>query len=182
MKNLKFKVQVTPEQSEKIQKGIFKKGGSWASGDAYVKYHSLPFLSIESGFMKAHDVEEHFIQLPYTQVPALDALCMVENSRPYTPYSVDIHGDVIAVRTTVSKKALSSNRPEITPLAEGVIRMWEMKPTIQYDVPPGFLTFKEEDSECPLTVTTLRLLQYKSVMKRAIEYCEKLNNQKGEDE
>ena len=100
MKNLKVKAQVTPEQIAEIQKAIFKKGGSWASGDAYVKCQSFPFLSIESGLMKAHDEEEHFIQLPYAQVPALDAMCMVENSKPYTPDS--------AVRTTASKKALLS--------------------------------------------------------------------------
>ena len=38
MKHLKFKVQVTPEQSSEIQKAIFEKRGQWADGTTDVKH------------------------------------------------------------------------------------------------------------------------------------------------
>ena len=43
MKNLKFKVQVTPAQSAEIQRAILEKGGKWADGTTDVKHPDNSF-------------------------------------------------------------------------------------------------------------------------------------------
>jgi hypothetical protein len=41
-----FKIKVTPEQSEVVQKHLFSSGVSWASGHKEVRYITIPFLFV----------------------------------------------------------------------------------------------------------------------------------------
>ena len=46
MKKLRFKVKVTPEQSEQFQKQVFGKGGTWAAGETEVINTDWPYLEL----------------------------------------------------------------------------------------------------------------------------------------
>lgn len=41
-----FKIRVTPEQSEALQKYLFSKGGSWMSGQTEVGFTDIPFIYV----------------------------------------------------------------------------------------------------------------------------------------
>ena len=82
MKTIRIKVQVTPEQSKAIQEAIFKKGGSWASGNAYVKHQSYPFLIINYGYLTYCVAENRFYKHngDVKQVCAREALAIIRES------------------------------------------------------------------------------------------------------
>ena len=46
MKKLRFKVKVTPAQSEQLQKQIFDKGGTWSLGETEVINTDWPYLAL----------------------------------------------------------------------------------------------------------------------------------------
>ena len=168
MKNLKFKVQVTPEQSAEIQKAIFAKGGKWISNKVEVRLLDQPFLIVHNGEISYLSTEKKFQNYDpaVTQWFAHDALDRIRKSTPMHKYVVDSFDNVIVVRTTTSYNTLLSTREKITINSPGIAYMWVLGDTTQYD-------FTREDQ--PPLVTTMSCLQYPTIMKRASEYCDKLN-------
>ena len=73
---------VTPEQSKAIQEAVFKKGGSWANGDAYVKHQAYHFLVIDYGCLTYCVTEDDFYEEngDVKQVFARDALALISES------------------------------------------------------------------------------------------------------
>ena len=69
------KIQVTPEQSEKLQKYLFKKEYSWYNGGKCVKYADKPFLFIGKDFALAYMCEKnksYFEEHPYYEITMED--------------------------------------------------------------------------------------------------------------
>ena len=87
MKKIRIKVQVTPEQSKAIQEAIFKKGGSWASGDAYVKHQDYHFLVIDYGYLTCCVTEDDFYKNhgDVKQVFAREALALISEGTAIKP-------------------------------------------------------------------------------------------------
>ena len=87
MKNLKFKVQVTPEQRASIQQAVFKKGGSWASGNAFVVCQFCPFLVLKKGCLTTCKDEDDFYENngDVKQVFAREALALIKGCKAIKP-------------------------------------------------------------------------------------------------
>ena len=168
MKNLKIKVQVTPEQSTEIQKAIFAKGGKWISNRVYVRHLDQPFLAVQNGDITYLNTEDGF-QNYAPAVPqwfAHDALERIKKSTPMHKYVVDSFDNVIVVRTSTSRGTETSPREKITINSPGIAYMWVLGDTTMYN-------FTREDQ--PPLVTMVSCLQYPTIMKSAQEYCDKLN-------
>ena len=172
MKHLTFKVQVTPEQSAKIQQAIFEKGGRWMDDDTHVKYQGKTFLVVRSGMITSTDSESLFLNLDL-EIPqwfAHQALQLIKNIRlpkentPISPaYIVDDRGATVAIRknTSVRPAMLYRNTP-------GLAHLWTLGDTNRYSQYSG--------------ATTLYENQYRDeILKEAYKLCAELNNQKGED-
>lgn len=168
MKNLKFKVQVTPEQSAEIQKAIFEKGGQWADGTTDVKHMDKSFLIVQNGKITYLVTEKEFQNYDpaVTQWFANDALGRIRKSTPMHKYVVDSFDNFIVVRTTTSYDTLMSSREKITKDSPGIAYMWVLGDTTMYN-------FTREDQ--PPLVTMMSCMQYPPIMKMAHEYCDKLN-------
>ena len=169
MKNLKFKVQVTPEQSAEIQKAIFAKGGKWVSNLVEVRLLDRAFLVVQNGEISYLNTEKRFLQSTSPDLPqwfAHDALERIRKSTPMHKYVTDVYDNVIAVRTTTSYNTLMSTREKITINSPGIAYMWVLGDTTQYD-------FTRKDQ--PPLVAMMSCLQYLTIMKRAQDYCDKLN-------
>ena len=168
MKNLKFKVQVTPEQSTKIQKAIFAKGGKWVTNRTYVRHLDQHFLVVQNGEISYIHSEEGFQNYDpaFTQWFAHDALDRIRKSTPMHTYVVDSFDNVIAVRTSTSRDTVTSPRKKITAHSPGVAYMWILEDTIQYD-------FTREDQ--PPLVTMIPCRPYLHIMRLAQDYCSTLN-------
>ena len=175
MKNLKFKVQVTPEQSAEIQKAIFAKGGKWISNRADVRLQDQPFLVVQNGKI-TYLVTEKAFQNYDPSVPqwfAHDALERIRKSTPMHKYVVDSFDNVIVVRTTTSYDPPMASRKKITRDSHGLAYIWVLENITQYD-------FTREDQ--PPLVTTIPCRPYHHIMRLAQGYCDKLNaelNSKG---
>ena len=55
-----FKIKVTPEQSEAVQKHLFSKGVAWASGHKEVRYITIPFLFVSENTLLCATTSEFF--------------------------------------------------------------------------------------------------------------------------
>lgn len=55
-----YKIKVTPEQSERIQKICFDQGRDWAFGNGQVRYTQQPYLYIGNIRLKRDDDNEYF--------------------------------------------------------------------------------------------------------------------------
>ncbi|MBP6538747.1 MAG: hypothetical protein KA234_00320 [Saprospiraceae bacterium] len=55
-----FKIKVTPEQSEALQKHLFSSGVSWASGHKEVRYITSPFLFVSENTLLCANTSEFF--------------------------------------------------------------------------------------------------------------------------
>ena len=166
MKTIRIKVQVTPEQSKEIQEAIFKKGGSWARGDAYVKYQAYHFLVIEYGYLTYCVTEDDFYEHngDVKQVFARDALALIKGCKAIKPaFVVDIRGGEIAVRKNTPDRpaVLDKDNP-------GLVYLWFIGVTTQYTKRSG--------------ITTLFVNEYRQgIEEKAHKLCAELNDQKGED-
>ena len=168
MKHLKFKVQVTPEQSAKIQKAIFAKGGKWVGNVVAVRLLDEPFLVVRNGGISYLNSEKGFQNFD-PAVPqwfAHNALERIRKSTSMHTYVVDAFDNVIAVRTSTSRDTETFPRKKITAHSPGLAYMWILEDTIQYD-------FTREGQ--PPLVAMLSWRQYPAIMERAQDYCDKLN-------
>ena len=113
MKHLKFKVQVTHEQSILIQQAVFKKGGSWASGNTVVVCEFCPFLVLKKGCLTTCKDEDDFYENhgDVKQVFAREALALINGCKAIEPvFVVDIRGGEIAVRKKHPRSARGSRQ------------------------------------------------------------------------
>ena len=175
MKHLKFKVQVTPEQSAEIQKAIFAKGGKWVGNRIEVRLLDQPFLVVQNGNISYLNTEKGF-QNYDPAVPQWFAHAALERIRKSTSmhkYVVDAFDNVIVVRTTTSYDArMYSRKKKITKDSPGLAYMWVLGETTQYD-------FTREDQ--PPLVSMMSRRQYPAIMRLAQDYCDTLNYKLNEE-
>ena len=63
MNRLTFKVQLTPTQSERFQKEVFAKGGTWVEGETTVILTMNPFMILQQGKMcTSSEYDERYFQ------------------------------------------------------------------------------------------------------------------------
>lgn len=168
MKNLKFKVQVTPAQSAEIQRAILEKGGKWADGTTDVKHTDKSFLVVRNGRMTCTNSETNFHDLDpeIQQWFAHNALERIKKITHMYKYVTDEYDNVIAVRTSTSRDTAILSREKITRNSPGLAYMWVLEDTTQYD-------FTREDQ--PPLVTMIPCRPYLHIMRLAQDYCSTLN-------
>ena len=169
MKNLKFKVQVTPGQSKAIQEAVFEKGGGWMDQNTMVIHTDMPFLVIDKGTLFFCHNEASFNEEDIKQVFARFALALIKASTSMNPtYIVDVRGSTVAIRDKNVTGINISYWPIIldrnTP---GLVYLWELGNTTRY--------CKKSNS----VISYTNKHRY-AVMEKAYKLCAKLNNQKGE--
>lgn len=98
MKTLTFKVQLTPLQSERFQREVFAKGGTWSEGWTKVLLHRNPFMVLRQGKMSSTDEqnERYFQSFSAPEVLTEQAFKLVANALPVEKPSqggADEHND-----------------------------------------------------------------------------------------
>ena len=170
MKNLRIKVQVTPEQSEKIQQALLKK--AWKQGDqnATVRNTNMPFMVIKEGVVMFFSGEAAFLEYKGVEhLFANEALKLIKASTSLRPaYVIDDRGDRLAVRKRIIRGTNTNVFPAVldrdTP---GLVYLWEFGKTTRYN--------KQSD------ITTNYGNEHRpDMLKKACVLCDELN-QKGED-
>lgn len=85
MKDLNYKLKVTPEQSAQIQKALFENGCKWANGSKEVRLTKKPYLIIENNEITFMDIEgqEDFNDYYLPEITS-DELLKLLNDKPET--------------------------------------------------------------------------------------------------
>ena len=171
MKNILVKVQVTPEQSERIQRALAEKGGCCVDRNANVNYTDMPFMLIDKGLWTFYHTEARFNDENIRQVFARGALELIKASTSLRPaYVIDDRGDRLAIR----KRIISGTNTNVVPAVldrdtPGLMYLWEFGKTTRYS--------KQSD------ITTHYGNEHRDdMLRKACILCDELNNQKGEDE
>lgn len=168
MKNLKIRCQVTPEQSRKIQKAFFAKGGRRSSGSAVVAYTYSPFLFIHQGELHYTENELVYMELNpgLKQVFAHEALELIQNCSQEDTYVIDVRDTLIAVRRQgIGGNNVFTGSRELDKDTPGLICLWSIPPILRYDATKGMTTEYHGENRA-------------SILSEAQTLCDKLN--KGE--
>lgn len=71
----KFKIKVTPAQSEAVQKQVFSQGATWRTMDTNVRYKESPYLFLDYDAILTHGIGEtdsYFANRPHPEIKFAD--------------------------------------------------------------------------------------------------------------